>query len=196
MFRTLMAASVLLALGTPAAAQQSLWSSTLTAGQGELPNDDGTIDTAVGYLHLEGAGIEFGDLSDRDFELAGTTHYVRGLFQFEDGSMFLLFSPPADAEGMKSATLTLDGEDLVGAAAVIDMMDDQMAVAWPVTGFRWVDGQCIAVELTAPTPVPALPPAGLTLLALALAGAAMRVRRRTAATCAAHSARGSRGRST
>ncbi len=163
MFRILMTAMVLLVLGTPAAAQQALWSSTLTAGQGELPNDDGTTNTAVGYMHLEGTGIEFGDLSDRDFELAGTTHYVRGLFQFEDGAMFLLFSPPADAERMKSTTLTLGGEDLVGAAAVIDTMDDQTAVAWPVTGFRWVDGQRIAVELTAPTPVPALPPPGVVM---------------------------------
>ena len=80
MFGILMVAIVLLVLGTPAAAQQSLWSSTLTAGEGELPKDDGTTTTVVGYAHLEGAGIEFGDISDRDFEFARTTHSVGGLY--------------------------------------------------------------------------------------------------------------------
>lgn len=181
MFRILMAAIVLLVLGAPAVAQQSLWSSTLIAGEGELPDDDGTTTTVVGYLHLEGTGIEIGDLSDRDFEFAGTTRSVGGLYQLEDGAMVLLFSPPADVEDMSSVTLTLDGEELAAAAALMESMDDQTAVVWPVTGFRWVDGQRVAVELTAPTPVPALPPGGLTLLALALAAVVMRARRRTAA---------------
>ena len=95
--------------------------------------------------------------------------------------MVFLFSPPADAEDVRSVTLTLDGEKLAGVAALIESMGDQTAVAWPVTGFRWVDGQRVAAELTASTPVPALPPAGLTLLALALTVAVMRTPRRTVA---------------
>lgn len=183
-FRIFMAAVVLLVLGTPAAAQQSLWSSTLTAGAGELiDDDDGTTTKIVGYFHLFGTDPDIGDLSDRDFELAGTTHSVEGLYQVEgeEGAVVLLFSPAAGAEDLSVVTLTLDGEELAGAAAIIDTLADQTAVIWPVTRHRWVDGQRIAVELTAPTAVPALPPAGLTLLALALAGAVMRARRRAEA---------------
>ena len=94
-----------------------MWSSTLTAESFELTGD--TTLRLVGYLWL-GAGNERGELGDSDFDLRGTTHYVRGLFQDRDNrSVWLIIDPPPDAQDVRSMTLTADGQALAVSDAAL-----------------------------------------------------------------------------
>ena len=126
-----------------------LWSSTLTAESFELTGDDGTL-RLVGYLWL-GDVNQRGALGDPDFELGGTTHYVRGLFRDRDNwSVWLIIDPPPGAQDVRSMTLTLDDYALSVSDAPLVEEDDVLGavVAWFDPGFRWSDGQRIAARLT------------------------------------------------
>ena len=130
-------------------AANALWSTTLTAESFELAGDDDTL-RLVGYLWLSDFN-QRGELSDSDFNLRGTTHYVRGLFQNrDDWSLWLIIDPPPDAQDVRSMTLTADGQALaVSDAALVEENDVLGAVViWPDPGFRWSDAQRIAVQLT------------------------------------------------
>ncbi len=139
-------------LGVPGgtAAAQVLWSSTLTAEAFEVPDDPAA--RAVGYIRLEGVDGLFqrGELSDPDFDFRGTTHQVLALLQSpDDGSMVLVVSPPPDQQDLRSLTLTVDGHALAVSAAVVVAEEDPIVlVGWLDPGFRWSDGQRIAVQLT------------------------------------------------
>ena len=139
------------ALGGTAAAQV-LWSATLTAEAFEVPEDP-TL-RGVGYIRVEGDDGLFrrGELSDPDFDFRGTTHQVLALFQSpDDGSMIFGVGPSPDRQDLRSLTLTADGHALAvsDAVAVAAAEDDLLVViGWPDPGFRWADGQRIAVQLT------------------------------------------------
>ena len=131
------------------AAQQSLWSTTLTAESFELTGDDGPL-RLVGYLWLSDFN-QRGALGDPDFDFRGTTHYVRGLFQDRDNwSVWLIIDPPPEAQDVRSMTLTVDGQALAVSDAPFVEENDVLGavVAWPDPGFRWSDGQRIAAQLT------------------------------------------------
>ena len=186
LFRSLVVAAVVLIASTPVAAQQSsLWSATLTAGEVEYPNGS----TRVGYYDLTpiygSSPIKGGELSDPDFDFRGTTHTFWYFVQPDNGSVTLAFSPPPDEEDLDSLTFTADGHPLtmtaffsVGTATPDAPLKEATGVQLQFSdpGFRWTVGQRIAVGLTVPTSVPALPLAAAGLLALLLgAGASRRV---------------------
>ena len=126
----------------------ALWSSTLTAESFELTGEQ-TL-RLVGYLRDD--EFQRGELGDPDFDFRGTTHYVRGVFQNRDNwSVWLLIDPPPNLQDVRSMTLTVDGDALaVSDAALVEENDVLGAVVvWPDPGFRWSDGQRIAVQLTA-----------------------------------------------
>ena len=116
-------------------AQQSLWSTTLTAESFELTGDDGTL-RLVGYLWLSDFN-QRGALGDSDFDFLGTTHYVRGLFLDRDSwTVWLIIDPPPDLQDVRSMTLTVDGQ----ALAVSDSPTSKKTTFWarsscgPTTG--------------------------------------------------------------
>ena len=181
MFRSLLiavAAVAVLIVSTPAAAQESsLWSATLTVGEIEYSSGS----TAVGYSGL--SSVQAGELSDPDFDFRGTTHTLWYFTQSTSGagagSVSLAFSPPLDGQDLDSLTFTADGHRLPGSDrfATYDVGggDNQgVQIAWRDPGFRWTEGQRIAVGLTVPASVPALPLAAAGLLALLLGGGAYR----------------------
>ena len=140
-------ASVAQSVAEAVEAQQSLWSTTLTAESFELTGTD-TL-RLVGYLWLSDVN-QRGALGDPDFDFRGTTHYVRGLFQDRDNwSVWLIIDPPPDAQDVRSMTLTVDGQALAVSEAPFVEEDDVLGavVAWPDPGLRWSDGQHIAVQL-------------------------------------------------
>ena len=141
-------ASVAQSVAEAVEAQQSLWSTTLTAESFELTGTD-TL-RLVGYLWLSDVN-QRGALGDPDFDFRGTTHYVRGLFQDRDNwSVWLIIDPPPDAQDVRSMTLTVDGQALAVSEAPFVEEDEVLGavVAWPDPGLRWSDGQHIAVQLT------------------------------------------------
>ena len=130
-------------------AQQSLWSTTLTAESFELTGDDDTL-RLVGYLWLSDFN-QRGALGDSDFDLLGTTHYVRGLFLDRDNwTVWFIIDPPPDLQDVRSMTLTVDGQALAVSDSPYVEEDDVLGavVVWPDHGFRWSDGQRIAAQLT------------------------------------------------
>ena len=129
-------------------AQQRLWSSTMAAESFELTGDGDPL-RLVGYLWLSDFN-QRGVLGDPDFDLRGTTHYVRGLFQDRDNwSVWLIIDPPPDAQDVRSLTLTVDGQALAVSDSPFVEEDDVLGtvVVWPDPGLRWSDGQRIAVQL-------------------------------------------------
>ena len=143
--------ALLLIASIPAAAQPTtLWSATLTAGSSNQSNPDGTFSSIVGYSSFRG------ELSDPHFDFRGTSHEVRELYQnLDTGSVFFVFAPPSDELDVNSMTLTVDGHRLaVGDATRVSEDDDEIAVdpevtiTWSDPGFRWEDGQSVAVQLT------------------------------------------------
>ena len=181
MFRCVLVAASALVFSIPLAAQEPLWSATMTAGTEEV---DGSA--AVGY-NRNPTGPSVGGLSDPDFVFDGTTHDVYTLAQFERhelGEWVVLFAfrPPLDRRELGLMTLTVDGRELrVGDALVVgDNPDDNppwSGVLWGDPGFRWAEGQRVDVGLTAAQPVPALPAVGSIVLALLRMGAARRCRK-------------------
>ena len=125
----------------------ALWSSTLTAQSFELTINNDPRDV-VGYIRIE-AG-QRGELSDPDFELRGTAHQVRALLQISDNGVILFgIDPPPDDQDVRAMTLTADGHALaVSDASVEDNNALGALIVWPDPGFRWSDGQRVAVQLT------------------------------------------------
>ena len=141
-------ASVAQSVAEAVEAQQSLWSTTLTAESFELTGDD-TL-RLVGYLWLSDFN-QRGALGDPDFTFRGATRYVRGLFLDRDSwTVWLIIDPPPDLQDVRSMTLTVDGQALAVSDSPYVEEDDVLGavVVWPDRGFRWSDGQRIAVQLT------------------------------------------------
>ena len=157
MFRGFVAVVVVLVVGVPAAAQESvLWSSILTAA--EMTDDEGNV--LIGYLRSP--ELSFGELSDPDFDFRGTTHRFWSFAQeSSDGGLVAAFRPAMDPQDAYSLTFTLDGHRLAASDGFViheDLVGDELGsvIVWENTGFRWTDGQRIAVELTTSGRVPGL----------------------------------------
>ena len=186
MHRCLLVAASVLVVSIPLAAQDSLWSGTMTAGKIETP----LTGAVVGYNRYP-AVPTFGEMSDPEFDFGGTTYRVYVLLQVErhptagGWSVGLVVTPLLDRRDLEFMTLTLDGIALhvSDALEVSDVPSDDppwTEVAWTDPGFRWTDGQRVDAELTMAQPVPALPLAAAGLLASLLAlGAYRRVAGRT-----------------
>lgn len=130
-------------------AQQSLWSTTLTAESFELTGDGDPL-RLVGYLWLSDFN-QRGALGDPDFDFRGTTHYVRGLFLDRDNwTVWLIIDPAPDLQDVRLMTLTVDGQALAVSDSPFVEQDDVLGavVVWPDHGFRWSDGQRVAAQLT------------------------------------------------
>ena len=101
-------------VGTPVAAQQQLWSATMTAG--EIDYDEGVI--GVGYqVPTNGSGG--GELSNKEFSFRGTTYTVGFLFQYQAGDnrpiggIRIGVGPGLGEElDVASLTVTADGQPL------------------------------------------------------------------------------------
>ena len=144
MFRCLLAAAAALVFSIPLAAQEPLWSATMTAGADEV---EGT--TAVGY-NRNSTGPSVGELSDPDFVFDGATHDVYTLAQFERHELGewvvpFAFTPMLDRRELGLMMLTVDGRELRVADALVvgDNPDDSppwSGVIWADPGFRWTEG--------------------------------------------------------
>ena len=170
-------AVVAVLMSIPVAAQQQVWSATLTAGtltRGSL--------TYYGYRNVPGASGEF-ELSDPDFEYGGETYtfiYIMSLStrppnQPDDvgdasGPFINVFLEPPLYD--PNLTFTFNGHAF--AVADSDFMRENrggtgLQIRWNNPGIEWTDGQSVAVALTAPTSTPALQPlAAAGLLAMML----------------------------
>ena len=170
-----------LVVGSPqAAAQEPLWSATMTAERIEDP-DGGVV---VGYFHPDHPtvpGSPLGRLSDLDFDFNGTTYRVYALAQVLAqglGPLDIHLSPLLDHHALERMTLNVDGY-MLHVSDNLHLFDDEHRdlthVVWAEPGFRWRDGQRVDVALTmAGQPVPALPLAAAGFLALLLALSAYR----------------------
>ena len=171
MHRCLLAVGSLLLVSIPLAAQESLWSGTMTAGRGEI---NGV--RLVGYNQSSAAPV-MGELSHAEFDFRGTTYRVYSLLQVENNpilgewAVVLSFSPLLDHQDLESMTFTVNGTVLQvsDSAAVADEASDDppwTSLYWADPGFRWTDGQRIDAQLTLAQPVPVLPLVAAGLLAL------------------------------
>ena len=175
----LIVVAVLIA-STPAGAQQSsVWSATVTAGEAVSPQSGNTL---VGYI----PGLDAGEVSDLDFDFRGTTHSINHLWQYTAGqrervgTLRVGFSPAMDDQDLESLMFTADGQQLTVASYAYAGEEDNphtSIIALEDPGFRWTVDQRIAVGLTVPDSVPALPLAAAGLLALLLGSGAYRRRR-------------------
>ena len=179
MRRYLLAAVSVLVVSNSLAAQESLWSGTMTAGKDEINGN-----RVVGYNRSPAAPV-MGELSDAEFDFRGITYRVYSLLQAENNpllgewAVLLAFSPLLDHQDLESMMLTVDGTVLHASdsVAVADEASDDppwTALYWGDPGFRWTDGQRIDAELTMAQPVPAFPLAAAGLLALLLGVGAYR----------------------
>ena len=185
MQRGLWVVASVLVVSIPLAAQESLWSGTMTAGKIETPLTGAIIG------HNRNPGLPtFGEISDPEFDFGGTTYRVYSLFQVErlptgEWEVGLAFTPLLDHRDLESMTLTVDGKALhmSDTLEMVDYPSDDppwTGVAWADPGFRWADGDRVDAELTMAQPVSALPLAAAGLLASLLAfGAYRRVASRT-----------------
>jgi hypothetical protein len=173
MFRSLLIAVAVLILSAPVAAQQQLWSATMTVEETVSPAVPG-----VGYHDMTA-----GELSDRDFDFRGTTHTILFFVQRTSGSFTIGLQPAIDEDDLDSLTFTAGDHSLAGSDRdwVSPGPDGQIQISWAGDpGFRWTVGQRITVGLTTSQQVPVLPLAGAGLLALLLGvGAYRRVARRS-----------------
>lgn len=185
MYRCPLVAAFVLVVSISLAAQESLWSGTVTAGKIETP----LTGAIVGYNRNPGLPT-FGEIGDPEFEFGGTTYTVFSLFQVErnpegDWGVALAFTPLLAHRDLESMTLTVDGKTLhvSDKLEVVDYPSDDppwTGVAWADPGFRWADGERFDAELSMARPVPALPLAAAGVLASLLAfGAYRRVAKRT-----------------
>lgn len=173
-FKIAVATICWLLAGLPVAAQESVWSATMTVEERET---DGV--RVIGYSRDDDYGLpaDMGQLSDTDFEFGGTTFTVLGIYIAfgPTGTVFgtLIRGPRLDAQ---TVTVTVDGQPLHGRDNIDAFFDDddpdatKTGIVWADPGFQWGDGQRVAVELgIEERPVPALPLAGVGLLAALLA---------------------------
>ncbi len=172
MRRCLLVAVSVLLVSIRVAAQEPLWSGTMTAGKDEI-----NAVRIVGYNRNPEVPA-MGELGDAEFDFRGTTYRVYSLLQAENNPLLrewavvLSFSPLLDHQDLESMTLTVDGTVLPvsDSVAVADEASDDppwTSLYWADPGFRWTDGQRIDAELTmAQQPVPALPHIAAGLLAL------------------------------
>ena len=186
MHRCLLVVASVLAVSISLAAQESLWSGTMTAGKIEAP----LTGAIVGYNGNPVLPI-FGEISDPEFDFGGTTYRVYSLFQAQhlptsgNWEVGLAFTPLLDHRDLESMTLTVDGKALhmSDTLEVVDYPSGDppwTGVAWADPGFRWADGERVDAELIMAQPVSALPLAAAGLLASLLGfGAYRRVASRT-----------------
>ena len=170
MFKSLVTFVVVLAVGAPAAAQESgSWSSTLTAEESEVYDpDDGTLaGVLIGYQGY----IGLGELSDPDFDFSGTTYTFQSFVQVKSvipepepdpdlgppATMIVSVAPWMFEQDLKSLIFTLDGHRLAVSNGSIGIAVDEndntvgSVVSWHEDpGFRWTDGQRIAIGLNLP----------------------------------------------
>ena len=135
----------------------ALWSSTLTAAPFETTRD-GASTRFMGYMRTEEEGEDGvrqrGDLSDPDFDFRGTAHHVPFLAQNRRyGTIVLRIGPRLDEQDVDSMTLRADGHalDVSDARLFPESIFGGMpvlSIVWDDPGFRWSDGQRIAVQLT------------------------------------------------
>jgi hypothetical protein len=172
MFRSLLIAVAVLILSAPVAAQQQLWSATMTVEETVSPAVPG-----VGYHDMTA-----GELSDRDFDFRGTTHTILFFVQRTSGSFTIGLQPAIDEDDLDSLTFTAGDHSLAGSDREwVSPSGNGIQISWAGDpGFRWTVGQRITVGLTTSQQVPVLPLAGAGLLALLLGvGAYRRVARRS-----------------
>ena len=132
----------------------ALWSSILTAASFETTRG-GQTTRFMGYMRTEGDdGVrQRGELSDRDFDFRGTAYHVPFLAQNRQyGTIVLRIGPRPDEQDVESMTLTLDGHAL--AVSDADLFPQSnfggrpvLSIVWDAPGFRWSDGQRVAVQL-------------------------------------------------
>ena len=130
----------------------ALWSSALTAA----PFESETTTRFMGYMRTEGDdGVrQRGELSDPDFDFRGTAHHVPFLAQNrQHGTIVLRIGPRLDEQDVNSMTLTVDGHALAVSDASLFPESifggmPVLSIVWNDPGFRWSDGQRIAVQLT------------------------------------------------
>ena len=115
MDRSCVIAVAMLFVSAPVAAQSSLWSATMTAGEAEFSNG-----TVVGYW----PALDAGELSDSDFVFRGTTHSVIGLFQYTSGSRLgtlrVIFTPAMEDQDLVVRHVTIFGYGHGLQRAIID----------------------------------------------------------------------------
>ena len=175
MFRCLSTAVFVVVISIPLAAQEPLWSGTMTAERHESP----AVGVVVGYNGSLALLPPIGELSDHDFDLHGTMHEVAALGQIEtsplleDGGVLLSLAPFPEPEDLELMTLTVDGM-MLHLRDSSDLRPLQELLLWSDPGFRWTDGQTVAAALTMAQPTPALPLAAAALLALLLGAGAYR----------------------
>lgn len=181
MNRCLLVVTSVLLVGIPLAAQESLWSGTMTAEATESP----LFGAVVGYNRNPAILPTSGEMDDPEFDFGGTTYTVYSLVQAErhpvtedEWTIAFAITPPPGPD-LESMTLTLDGKALRmnDALELLENPSDDppwTGVAWTDPGFRWTDAQRVDAELTMAQPVPALPLAAAGLLASWLVLAAYR----------------------
>ena len=175
MFRSLLIAVAVLIVSAPVAAQQQLWSATMTVEETVSPAIPG-----VGYWAIGSSPA--GELSDRDFDFRGTTHTILFFVQRTSGSFTIGLQPAIDEDDLDSLTFTAGDHSLAGSDREwVSPTGNGIQISWAGDpGFRWTVGQRITVGLTTSQSVPVLPLAGAGLLALLLGvGAYRRVARRS-----------------
>ena len=136
-------------------AATALWLSTLTAAPFETTRE-GRTTRFMGYMRTEGEnGVrQRGELSDPDFDFRGTAHHVPFLAQNRQyGGIVLRIGPRLDEQDVNSMTLTVDGHALDVSDATLFPQSNfggmpVLSIVWSDPGFRWSDGQRIAVQLT------------------------------------------------
>ena len=121
---------------TPAA-QNDLWSATLTAGKHDSHN-------RFGYNSEHG----YGSLSSTSFTHGGETYTVTELEYHSGSSLNLLFTP--DIPFKSALTLIVDGEEFPASGA----FSVSSSFSWVNPGFTWAVGDTVSVALKA-TPLDA-----------------------------------------
>ena len=163
-------------VSTTAAAQQQLWSATMTAGE----IDFGEGATGVGYAAPSEFYTSGGELSNREFNLQDNTYVVNLLWQYATdrpgrpaGSIRFSVVPGLEALDAETLIVTADGQPLE-LDHVIRHTSDLTLLQFVDPGFRWTVGQSVAARLIMTQSVPAFPFAAVGLLALLLGAGAYR----------------------
>ena len=118
MRRYLLAGVSVLVVSNSLAAQESLWSGTMTAGKDEINGN-----RVVGYNRSPAAPV-MGELSDAELDFRGITYRVYSLLQAENNpllgewAVLLAFSPLLDHQDLESMMLTVGGTVLHASDSV------------------------------------------------------------------------------
>ena len=139
--RTLAVFLVALAAPPAASAQTEVWSATLTAGS----SSDGY---ATGYFIDEGV-IQFGSLSDDNFDVAGTSYSIGTLsinvIQAISLNDLQILIEPTLGDLAQHLTLHLGSDSFALADATLKQ---SFTFAWTGHGLSWSDNDTIAARLT------------------------------------------------